>query len=130
MRIWKTYGIVPEDAYTGMKQGQRFHDHTKLFEEMNAYLQSLKANNAWNEDAAVSTIKSILNHYLGEPPKTVVVGGKGMTPKEYFENVVKLNADDYVEIMSLMEKPYYQMTEYEVPDNWWHNKEILQRAAG
>jgi bleomycin hydrolase len=125
MRIWKTYGIVPADAYTGMKPGQKFHDHGKLFEEMNAYLQSLKANNAWQEDAAISTIKSILNHYLGEPPKIVVAGGKEMTPKEYCENVVQLNMDDYIEIMSLMEKPYYQMTEYEVPDNWWHSKEYF-----
>lgn len=125
MRIWKTYGVVPADAYTGMKPGQKFHDHSKLFEEMNAYLQSLKASNAWQEEVAVSTVKSILNHYLGEPPKTIVVSGKEITPKEYFESVVKLNADDYVEIMSLMEKPYYQMAEYEVPDNWWHSKEYF-----
>ena len=125
MRIWKTYGIVPADAYTGMKPGQRFHDHGKLFEEMNAYLQSLKVTSAWQEDAAVNTIKSMLNHYLGEPPKTIVVSGKEMTPKEYFEGIVKLNANDYVEIMSLMEKPYYQMVEYEVSDNWWHSKEYF-----
>ncbi|MCX6143909.1 MAG: peptidase C1 [Ignavibacteriales bacterium] len=125
MRIWRTYGIVPADAYTGMKPGQKFHDHSKLFEEMNAYLQSLKVSNAWQEDAAVNTIKSILNHYLGEPPKTIVVSGKEMTPKEYFESVVRLNVNDYVEIMSLMEKPYYQMAEYEVPDNWWHSKEYF-----
>jgi bleomycin hydrolase len=125
MRIWKTYGIVPAETYTGMKQGQKFHDHTRLFEEMNAYLQALKVSNAWQEDVAISTIKSILNHYIGEPPKSVVVGGKELTPKQYFESVVKLNPDDYVEIMSLMEKPYFQMVEYEVSDNWWHSKEYF-----
>jgi bleomycin hydrolase len=125
MRIWNTYGIVPADAYTGTKPGQKFHDHGKLFEEMNAYLQSLKVSNAWQEDVAVNTIKSILNHYLGEPPKTVVVGGKEISPKEYFESVVKLNKNDYVEIMSLMEKPYYQMAEYEVSDNWWHSNDYF-----
>jgi bleomycin hydrolase len=125
MRIWKTYGIVPGEAYSGMKPGQKFHDHSKLFEEMNAYLQSVKASNSWNEETAISTIKSILNHYLGEPPKSVLVNGKALTPKEYFESVVKLNMDDYVEVMSLMAKPYYQMTEYEVSDNWWHSKEYF-----
>ena len=123
MRIWKTYGIVPAEAYSGMKSGQMFHDHGKVFEEMNRYLQSLKTSNAWDADEAINTIKSILNHYLGEPPKTVVVEGSTMTPKEYFERVVKLNLDDYVEVMSLMEKPYYEMVEYEVGDNWWHSKE-------
>lgn len=124
-RIWKTYGIVPGESYTGMKPGQKFHDHGKLFEGMNAYLQSLKTSNAWNEGEAMNTIKAILNHYIGEPPKTVVLDGESLTPKEYLEQVVKLNLDDYVEIMSLMEKPYYQWVEYEVPDNWWHSKEYF-----
>jgi bleomycin hydrolase len=124
-RIWKTYGVVPAEAYSGLKPGQKFHDHSKLFAEMNNYLQSLKSSNAWDEEAALKTIKSILNHYLGEPPKTIVVEGKTMTPKEYLANVVRLNLDDYVEVMSLMEKPYYRFVEYEVPDNWWHSKEYF-----
>jgi len=122
-RIWKTYGIVPADAYTGLKPGQTFHDHGKMFSEMNGYLQSLKNSNNWNEEEAISTIKSILNHYIGEPPKTVRVGGKQMSPKDYFESVVKLNFNNYIEFISLMEKPYYEMVEYEVSDNWWHSKE-------
>jgi bleomycin hydrolase len=121
-RIWKTYGIVPAEAYSGKQAGQVFHDHRKLFTEMNDYLNNLKSANAWNEEVAISTIKSILNHYIGEPPRSVTVDGKQMTPKEYFEKVVKLNPDDYIELYSLMEKPYYQMVEYEVPDNWWHSK--------
>jgi bleomycin hydrolase len=129
-RIWKTYGIVPEKDYTGLMPGRKFHDHGKLFEEMNTYLQSVKASSAWNEDEAVNTIKSILNHYLGEPPSTVVVDGKSMTPKEYLDNVVRLNLDDYVDVMSLMEKPYYQLVEYEVQDNWWHSKEYFNVPLG
>jgi bleomycin hydrolase len=66
-----------------------------------------------------------LNHYIGEPPKTVTVDGRQMSPKEYLEKVVKLNLDEYVDVMSLMEKPYYQMAEYEVPDNWWHSADYF-----
>jgi bleomycin hydrolase len=122
-RMWKMYGIVPEEAYTGMKPGQIFHDHSKMYTELNAYLQSVKATNNWNEEAVISTVKSIMNSYIGEPPQSVNVDGKKMTPKEYFEKVVKLNVDDYIELMSLMEKPYYEFVEYEVPDNWWHSKD-------
>lgn len=32
---------------------------------------------------------------------------------------VKLNLDDYLNFMSLMEKPYWEQVEYQVPDNWW-----------
>ncbi len=122
-RIWKKYGVVPEEDYTGLQPGQKFHDHRAMFKEMSDYLKSVKKNNAWNEDEVISTIKSILNHYIGEPPQTVEVDGKKYTPKEYFEKVVRLNLDDYVDIMSLMDKPYYQQVEYTVPDNWWHSKD-------
>lgn len=124
-RIWKMYGVVPAEAFTGLSPDQKFHDHSKLFAEMNNFLQSLKRVDAWNEEEALRTIRSILNHYLGEPPKAVVVDGKMMTPKEYLENVVRLNLDEYVEVMSLMEKPYFRFVEYEVPDNWWHSKEYF-----
>lgn len=122
-RIWRTYGTVPAAAYTGMKPGQRFHDHGPMYKEMNEYLNSLKTSRAWNEEAAVATIKSILNHYLGEPPAAIIVNGVKMTPRDYLDKVVRLNLDDYVEFLSLAEKPYYQQVEYRVPDNWWHSAE-------
>jgi bleomycin hydrolase len=122
-RMWKMYGIVPEDAYTGLKPGQPFHDHSKMYEELNKYMQSLKISGTWNEDEVVSTVKTIMNSFIGEPPETVTVDGKQFTPKEYLEKVVRLNLDDYVDVMSLMEKPFYEFVEYEVPDNWWHSKD-------
>jgi bleomycin hydrolase len=122
-RVWKKFGVVPEDVYNGMKPGQKFHDHSKMYAEMNDYLQNIKKNNSWNEGEAISTIKSIMNHYMGEPPAKFTVDGKEYTPKEYFEKVVDLNMDDYVDIFSLLEKPYWQKVEYPVEDNWWHNKD-------
>ena len=110
MRMWKS-------------ADQEFHDHHLMFKEMNDYLQFIKEHNAWNEDVVLTTIKSILNHYLGVPPEKITADGKDMTPKEYFKNVVKLDPDNYIDFMSLMEKPYNQFAEYEVEDNWWHSKE-------
>jgi bleomycin hydrolase len=46
-----------------------------------------------------------------------------MTPLQFVQEYLKMNMDDYVDIMSLKEKPYYQQVEYEVPDNWWHSKD-------
>ena len=123
IRMWKKYGTLPYKEYTGLKEGQEFLDHRGVYEEMNSYLQSVKNNNAWNEDVVLATIKSILNHYWGTPPEKFKVSGKMMTPMQYLENVVKINLDEYVDFMSLMEKPYYKKVEYEVPDNWWHSEE-------
>jgi bleomycin hydrolase len=90
---------------------------------MKSYLDYVKENNAWNENEVIQTIKTILNYHLGEPPAAITVKGKKMTPLEYFKNVVKINFDDYIDILSLLEKPYDQKVEYPVPDNWWHSEE-------
>jgi len=120
-RIWKNYGVVPLEAYSGMLQGQTYHNHSLMFEEMNTYLQSLKTSSAWNEELALGTIKSIMNSYMGVPPSKILVNGKEMTPQEYLNNVLKVNVDDYLDITSLLEKPFYTQVEYKVPDNWWHS---------
>lgn len=123
IRIWKKYGVVPEEAFRGKKDNQKFYDHTNMHDEMQKYLESLKQSNAWDAVAATGTIKSILNYYLGEPPQKINVEGKDMTPKEYLTNILRINLEDYVDVMSLKEKPYYEKAEYEVADNWWHCKE-------
>ena len=125
LRVWKEHGVVPENDYTGLLNGQPFHDHSKLIAEMRSYLQSVKEENAWDEATVVNTIKSILDHYLGTPPAEIKVDGQMMTPKQYLDNVVKLNLDDYVSIVSFSDRPYYTWTEYNVADNWWHSKAYI-----
>lgn len=121
IRIYKTYGCVPLDSYTGLLPGQTFHAHDKMMTEMRAYLQGIKAANAWNENEVIETIKSILNHYMGVPPQKVNVNGKDVSPRQYLTDELKLNMDDYVDVVSLKVKPYWTRMEYEVPDNWWHD---------
>ncbi len=118
-RMWKEYGVVPSEVYTTKMPGQKFHDHSKLFDEMNGYLKSVKERNAWNEEEVLSTIKSILNYYFGTPPAKFNYEGKDYTPKEFLAKVVNLNPDDYLSIISLMQEPYYTKIIYDAPDNWW-----------
>ena len=122
-KIYKQYGVVPTEAYTGLLPDQQFHDHSKMIKEIDTYLQNVKATNAWDEDEAVRVIKSIMNFYLGDPPTEFIVAGKQYTPKQYLTDYLKLNTDDYVDVISYMQQPYWQQVEYEVPDNWWHNKD-------
>ena len=122
-RIWKKYGVVPADAYTGLLNGRVYHNHEKMINEMQDYLGSVKNNSSWDEDAAISTIKSIMNHYMGEPPAEIMANGKKVTPLQYLREVIKINPDDYVDILSYRQEPFYTQVEYKVPDNWWHSKE-------
>lgn len=120
-RIWKKYGVVPASDYTGLRDGRKYHNHEAMAEEMKGYLASLKANSAWDEESVLATIRSILNHYMGEPPSEITVNGKKMTPVQYLKEVVRINPDDYVDILSYSQEPFYSKVVYKVPDNWWHD---------
>jgi bleomycin hydrolase len=43
-----------------------------------------------------------------------------MTPREFLADVLKVNLEDYISLMSFMSKPFYEYGEYEVEANWWH----------
>jgi bleomycin hydrolase len=122
-RMWKKYGVVPESAYSGLLDGRKFHSHERMIGEMQSYLATIKANAAWDEEAVVKVIRSIMHHYMGEPPTEVLVNGRKMSPKQYLSDVVKVNPDDYVDILSYEQEPFYNKVEYKVPDNWWHNSD-------
>ncbi|MBN2761738.1 MAG: hypothetical protein JXR41_01515 [Bacteroidales bacterium] len=120
-RIWGKYGIVPASDYTGLLQGRKYHNHEVMVKEMKSYLESLKNNSAWNEETVLATIRSILNKYMGEPPSAIMVNGRKLTPQQYLNDILRINPDDYIDILSYSQEPFYQMVEYKVPDNWWHD---------
>lgn len=129
-RIWNLYGAVPLSAYPGKKEDQPFHDHRDLWNDMTKYLETVEETNAWNETTVIQTIRSILDHYLGSPPEYVKVNGVKLSPEKYLKRVLKINMNDYINFMSLMEKPYGKFTEYDVPDNWWNSEEYLNLPLG
>jgi bleomycin hydrolase len=120
-RMMKMYGIAPIEAYEGKPTGQPFYNHEKMFSEIKSYLNNCKKINFWDEEAILSNIKSILNQYMGAPPTSFKYKGKKYTPISFLNQVTKLNPNDYVDFMSLMEKPYWSQQEYKVPDNWWRS---------
>jgi len=122
-RIMKKYGAVPYSDYSGMLKGQKSHDHSKMFNEMNTFLESVKIESAWNEEVVVQTIKDILNFYMGKPPKTIFYEEKEMSPQEFLSDILKINPDDYYSFMSTIELAYNQKGELVEADNWWHSND-------
>jgi len=86
---------------------------------MKSFLNSLKATNNWNEEMAISTIRSIMDHYMGRPPQTIKVNGKEMSPQQYLKDVLAINLEDQIDLLSLMQHSFWEKAVYEVPDNWW-----------
>jgi bleomycin hydrolase len=122
-RLADVYGLMPESEYGGLLNGHKYHTHADMFNEMDTYLKSVKQNNAWNETEIIATIRDIMKHYMGEPPLKFTVDGKEYTPVSYMEKYLKFNPNDFVQIISYLQKPYWEKVEYEVEDNWWHNKD-------
>jgi bleomycin hydrolase len=123
IREYKLYGAVPKEAYSGMEPGRKFYTHEKMFKELRQYMDNVKTMNAWDEAQVVSTVKSILHHYMGVPPESFEWQGKRYSPKEFLASVLKLQMDDYVDLLSYLQQPFWEKVEYEVPDNWWHSRD-------
>ena len=120
-RMMELYGIVPFESYEGKPSDQPFYNHKEMFGEIETYLKNCKKTNFWDEQAILSNIKSILNHYMGVPPTKFRYNGITYTPKGFMRYVTRLNPKNYVDFMSLMQKPYWEQSEYKVPDNWWRS---------
>ncbi len=118
----KKYGMMPYKVFSGLLEGQPNHDHSRVYKEMKAFLKGIKKTNNWNPEYVKATIKSILNNYIGTPPSSFEWKGKTYTPLSFYKNYMKINMDDYVTILSYLQKLYYKQVEYQVPDNWWHDK--------
>lgn len=122
-RIMNTYGAVPLEAFKGNAKNTPFPDHSKMITEMTTFLNSIKSQNNWNEESVVSTIKSILNNYLGNPPSEFSYKGKTITPITFLIEELKIKPSEYVNIYSLKDADYWTNTEYKAADNWWHSNE-------
>lgn len=120
-KIWSKYGCVPYEAYTGFLPGQKFYSHEAMFKELKNYAEFVKANNIWDEQTVISNFRSIMNHYMGEPPIFLTINGKEVSPRDYMTNVLMYKPEDYCDVLSYMQKPYWTQAEYIVPDNWWHS---------
>jgi len=114
------YGIVPRDIYPGYI-GDEKYDHSHLSNEIRAYLNHAKENKLWDEDLILDGVRLILNKYMGEPPESFVFEGRTITPVVFAREILQIDADDYVGVISTLSKPFYRQGELEVWDNWWHD---------
>ena len=119
INMYRKYGALPQSAYTGLNYGTA----NNKFAEMAALNEGLLAAVVKNPNGELSPnwIKAytgVIDSYLGEVPKSFDYKGKKYTPQTFAKEVVGINPDDYVELSSFTDHPYYEKFVLMVPDNW------------
>jgi bleomycin hydrolase len=116
--VLKNYGIIPEEAYTGLTIGEDKPIHAEMDGILSAYTDAViknpnkKLSPVWHQG-----FNGVLDAYLGKVPEKFTYKGIEYTPKS-FADMLGLDPNDYVEITSYTHHPFYSKFIIEIPDNW------------
>lgn len=117
--VLENYGAVPEGVYDGLEYGTEKHIHGEMDEVLKNYVEGVIENkNKELSSAWFDGLTGILDSYLGPLPGEFDYEGQSYTPQEFADEVVDLNAGDYIQISSFTHHPFYESFIMEVPDNW------------
>ena len=116
--VWKKYGMVPEEVYTGLNDGETQHNHSELDNILTAYVDAVIEDKQKNLTPNWQIgYDAVVDAYLGEEPEEFEYQGKKYTPKTYADEL-GLNMDDYVSLTSYTHHDFYSEFVLEIPDNW------------
>lgn len=118
--VWEKYGIVPEEAYSGLNYGMETHNHGELDAILEAYVNAvIEKKQGTLTPVWKKGFNAVVDTYLGEIPEEFEYRGKTYTPKS-FADELGLDMDDYVSLTSYTHHPFYSSFMLEIPDNWLH----------
>ena len=118
VNTFNKYGIMPEQAYSGLINGATEHNHGELQRFINAIAQ-VPVDLKKRSPEYAQLVNSLLDIYLGPVPQKFTYNGKEYTPQTFAASL-GLKMDDYVEITSFTHIPLYGKGILEIPDNWQH----------
>lgn len=119
INMYRKYGAMPQSAYTGLNYGTTNNKFAEMGAMGEAVLSAVVKNP--NGELTPNWLKAytaVIDSYLGTVPETFDYNGKKYTPQTFAKEVIGINPDDYVEISSFKDYPYYQKFVLMVPDNW------------
>lgn len=117
IRSYATYGAMPESVYSGLREGEKSLNHSKVVVILKRYLDELLGAPAVPANW-LDSFKNMLNEHLGKPPAEFDYNGVKYTPKSFAKDVLKFSSNDYVNITSFTHHPFYAPFILEVPDNF------------
>ncbi|MDY3893532.1 MAG: C1 family peptidase [Candidatus Cryptobacteroides sp.] len=116
--VIKSYGIVPQDVYSGMNYGTELPVQGELDAVLEGFVKALVTNpNRKLTPAWKPAFQGILDAYLGEIPATFKAEDRAFNPLTY-RDYLGINTDDYINLTSFTHHPFYEPFIIEVCDNW------------
>ena len=110
------YGLVPEEVYDGLDDGQTRHDHS----EMESILKGVVDVVAKRKNLSPKWIQAtdrILDTYLGETPERFEYRDRSYSPKEFADSL-GFDRKNYISLTSYTHHPFGEDFVLEIPDNF------------
>ena len=118
MNSIQQFGLVPESAFSGLKNGATVHNHeamaTQLKEVLDTFIKNDVNSTYPNWKKATETI---LDEQLGTIPVTFNYNGIQYTPLSFLKKT-NLHPTDYITLTSFTHQPYYTKFILNIPDNF------------
>lgn len=119
INMFRQYGAMPQVNYTGLNYGTKNNKFAEMGGLTSAFLEAIVKNpNGTLTPNWQKAYAGVIDSYLGEVPKNFDYKGKSYTPQTFAKQVVGINPDEYVELSSFNDHPYYTKFTLLVPDNW------------
>lgn len=122
INMYKKYGAVPQEVYSGLQFGQTRNNFTEMQEVVKGMLDTYVKNTSKKLSPNwLTNVDNVMDSYLGTYPKEFTYNGKKYTPQSFAKEMVGINPEDYVELTSYKDYPYYERFVAPIPDNWSHD---------
>ncbi|WP_069659092.1 C1 family peptidase [Arcticibacter eurypsychrophilus] len=119
INMYRKYGTVPQSVYTGLNYGTKKNKFAEMASITTGILEAVVKNaNETLTPNWINAYSGAIDAYLGKVPQSFTYEGKTYTPQSFAKERVGINPDDYVEISSFTDYPYYKKFTLLVPDNW------------
>ncbi|RXF69763.1 aminopeptidase C [Arcticibacter tournemirensis] len=119
INMYRKYGALPLSVYTGLNYGTSKNKFAEMAAVTQAMLEAIVKNpNGQLTPNWLSAYTAVLDAYLGNVPQSFSYKGKNYTPQSFAKELVGINPDDYIELSSLTDYPYYKKFTLLIPDNW------------
>ncbi len=115
IRAISLYGAMPQEAFQGVSG--EIPNHQGLESALKTYLDGVLKKQPITGDW-LKGYEQILDQKIGIPPANFEYKGKSYTAKTFAKEVLKFDANDYVNLTSFTHHPFYEPFVLETPDNF------------